>query len=289
MSEVQTTQSPFDSICHNEDDREYWSARELMPLLEYKDWRRFGSRGSKKRLSVIQKAMLACKNSGVSTDANFARVGKHSARSNGIGYTVEDWELSRYACYLVAMNGDPSKIAISEAQTYFAIKTRQAEVAEVKVIESEPEKPPLTAEEISNVYDLVFKETGVDPKLSAGAKLNALTEFDPRLTPLLEPARTILNESTASKEKLFTPTQIGKELRISAIKVNKLLIKAGMQKENPDRKNSKKEPTYLPTLEGEEHSIFILATGKRKDNTTYQILRWYESVITIVQKANEEK
>lgn len=113
----------FENIKHiNEYGQEYWSARELMPVLQYAQWRRFNE--------TIERAQEACVSSGNAAPEHFANVGKSSPMPNGGVREVEDYHLSRYACYLVAMNGDPRKRAVALAQTYFAVKTRQQELVE---------------------------------------------------------------------------------------------------------------------------------------------------------------
>jgi DNA-damage-inducible protein D len=110
--------SPFDAIRHvTPEGREYWSARDLMSMLGYTVWRDFAN--------AIERARVACHNSGSDSIRNFAGARKVAAS----GPAAEDFHLSRYACYLVALNGDPRKPEIAAAQTYFVIKTREAEVA----------------------------------------------------------------------------------------------------------------------------------------------------------------
>ena len=106
--------SPFDAI-RQHDDR--WSARDLMPLLGYEKWERF--------LSAIQRAAVAARNAGHDPYEAFS----HLREEGTGGRPRDDYRLTRYACYLVAMNGDPRKPEIAAAQTYFATKTREAEVA----------------------------------------------------------------------------------------------------------------------------------------------------------------
>ncbi len=106
----------------NEYDQEFWYARELQKVLEYTEWRNF--------LKVIVKAMAACENSGIPVDECFVEVNKTSPMPHGGAKAMEDFMLSRYACYLIAMNGNPSKEIIALAQTYFAVKTRQQELIE---------------------------------------------------------------------------------------------------------------------------------------------------------------
>lgn len=116
-------ESLFESIKHiNEYGQEYWLARELMSVLGYKQWRRFES--------IIDKARIACESSNNKVSEHFANVGKMISLAKGAVREVNDVQLSRYACYLIAMNGDSRKQAISLAQTYFAIKTRQQELSE---------------------------------------------------------------------------------------------------------------------------------------------------------------
>lgn len=116
-------ESPFDSIRHiNEHGAEYWDARELMPVLGYKQWRRFAD--------TIDRAKVSCEVSGNTVSDHFADVGKTIAMPKGATKTISDYHLSRYACYLIAMNGDPRKEAIALAQSYFAIKTREQELSE---------------------------------------------------------------------------------------------------------------------------------------------------------------
>lgn len=115
-------ESLFESIKHiNEYGQEYWTARELQPVLEYKQWRQFSD--------VIKKAKEACEASDGNVQDHFADVRK-IVKAGATSKPVDDLQLSRYACYLIAMNGDPRKKAIALAQTYFAVKTRQQELIE---------------------------------------------------------------------------------------------------------------------------------------------------------------
>lgn len=110
-------ESPFDAIRRTrEDGSEYWSARDLMLLMGYARWESF--------LVPIERAMRTAKNTNVDVASNFRESPKISATRPGL-----DYELSRFAAYLVAMNGDPNKPEVAEAQAYFAIKTNEAETA----------------------------------------------------------------------------------------------------------------------------------------------------------------
>lgn len=119
MSELQLNGdgSPFDAIRRvTPEGREYWSARELMPLLGYEKWERFAD--------AIDRAKIAAHNSGYDVAQNFPGAGKVSGSR---GPAQSDYHLSRYACYLVAMCSDPRKPEVAAALTYFAIRTREAE------------------------------------------------------------------------------------------------------------------------------------------------------------------
>ncbi len=124
----------FESIKHiNEYGNEYWFARELMVALEYTKWSNF--------IGVIHKAENACKLSNNNVDEHFSDVGKTINMPKGATKTIDDYELSRYACYLIAQNGDPRKKSIAIAQTYFAIQTRKQEISELEYSQlSEDEK-----------------------------------------------------------------------------------------------------------------------------------------------------
>jgi DNA-damage-inducible protein D len=116
--EIVTSQA-FDTIRKTDGNGESWSARDLQPVLGYDTWRRFED--------SIDRAKVACANSEHDVSSHFAG----SDKINDLGYQHKDYRLTRYACYLIAMNGDPRKPEIARAQTYFAVKTREAEVAAV--------------------------------------------------------------------------------------------------------------------------------------------------------------
>jgi DNA-damage-inducible protein D len=120
-----TTSSPdFDAIRHlSPQGNEFWVARELMPLLGYNQWRRFED--------AISRAKIACEQSGNIPDNHFVNVGKKVALGSGAKRAVKDYYLSRFACYLIAQNGDVRKPEIAAAQAYFAVSTRQNEVSQM--------------------------------------------------------------------------------------------------------------------------------------------------------------
>lgn len=120
---VTYSERTFESIKHYTDDgQEFWYARDLQRVLEYTEWRNFSA--------VIEKAKIACQNSGQVVDECFVDVNKTSPMPHGGVKQLDDIMLSRYACYLIVQNGDPRKEIIALGQTYFAVKTRQQELVE---------------------------------------------------------------------------------------------------------------------------------------------------------------
>ena len=117
------TNNTFEDIKHiDEYGNEYWFARDLQKVLEYKDWRNF--------LKVLDKAKEACCNSRFNVDEQLVEVNKLSKRNNNAIVNIQDYKLSRYICYLIVQNADPSKEVVALGQTYFAIQTRKQEITE---------------------------------------------------------------------------------------------------------------------------------------------------------------
>ena len=124
MSDLQAKEyKGFEDIKRTkEDGNEFWYARELSEVLQYKKWENFAK--------VIDRAKLACRNSGFEIDDHFPKVRKMVEIGSNTTRELLDYELSRYACYLIVQNGDPRKEVIALGQTYFAIQTRRQEVAD---------------------------------------------------------------------------------------------------------------------------------------------------------------
>ncbi len=120
---IEYSEQTFEGIKHiNEYGEEYWLARELQGVLEYSRWENFNK--------AVERAKKACKNTGFDIQDHFREVTKMVSLGSGAEREIDDVMLSRYACYLIVMNGDPSKEIIAIGQTYFAVKTRQQELIE---------------------------------------------------------------------------------------------------------------------------------------------------------------
>ena len=123
MKEIDKNTKSFEDIKHiDENGVEFWYARELQNMLYYKEWRKFEN--------VINKAKQACENSNISAFEHFVGTDKLSKRANNAEVIINDYKLTRYACYLIAQNGDSRKKVIALAQTYFAVQTRKQEISE---------------------------------------------------------------------------------------------------------------------------------------------------------------
>jgi DNA-damage-inducible protein D len=152
--EIKQLFSQFESASSDLEGIECWSARDLQDLLGYSKWENFEK--------VIQKAKDACNNAGESISNHFPDVRKTIPMPKGAQKEIDDILLTRYACYLIAQNGDPRKEEISFAQNYFAVQTRRAEIVEQRLLENERVKAREKLSQTEKQLSGVLYERGVD-------------------------------------------------------------------------------------------------------------------------------
>jgi len=229
-----------------ENDIEFWFARDLQHLLGYAKWDNF--------INVISKAKTACEVSGGKVADHFADVGKTIKMPKNAEKTVPDMMLTRYACYLITQNGDPSKEEIAFAQTYFAVQTRKFEIIEKKLQEFERlqarHKLSETEKELSGV---IFQQTGSDRNFgiirSKGDKAlfgyttqqmknrlgvpdsRALADFQPAIILKAKDFATEITIFNSKEKMLNTEMQISEEHITNNRSVRKTLISRGIYPE----------------------------------------------------------
>lgn len=251
---------------------EYWRARDLQPLLEYATWDKF------KR--VIEKAMEACRQSGHAVEDHFSQTVKMVHIGSGARREIEDCHLSRYACYLIVQNGDPSKPVIANGQTYFAMQTRRQELRDTEAFArlTEDEKRVAIRNELAehNKYlAAAAKDAGVETPLDyaifqdhgykglyggRGAKdIHALKG--------LKKSQKILDHmgSTELAANLFRATQTEEKLRRDQVsgkqRANQTHYEVGKKVRQTIADLGGTMPEALPTPEA---SIKQLESGKKK-------------------------
>ena len=162
MTDLEINHNIFENIKHiDELGREYWEARELMPILEYSKWENFHR--------VIKQAIVSCENSTSEAFDQFPEVRKPIVGGKGNIQNIVDYRLSRYACYLIVQNANPRKKSVALGQTYFAIQTRKMEI-------TEKEYSSLTEEE-KRFYQRNLTRKG-NHSLNIAAKNSAVKNFD---------------------------------------------------------------------------------------------------------------
>ncbi|MBB4120100.1 DNA-damage-inducible protein D [Mesonia hippocampi] len=237
----------FESNSHKTDEGvEFWLARDLQHLLEYSKWDNFQN--------VISKAKTACELSGEDISNHFADVGKMVSIGSGTEKEIPDIMLTRYACYLIAQNGDPRKEKIAFAQRYFAVQTRKAEIIEQKMLEYERvqarNKLKETEKELSQV---IFEQTGGNKNFALirskgdtalfgrntqqmkkkwDIKNKPLADFMPTILLKAKDFATEITIFNAKDKKMKTESAISKEHITNNSTVRKTLLSRGIVPEN---------------------------------------------------------
>ena len=162
MKEIERNNKSFEDIKHTDENGvEFWYARELMPILQYSNWQNFEK--------IVNKAKISCENSNINVLDHFTDISKMVQIGSGAERKQQDYELTRYACYLIAQNGDSRKKVIALAQTYFAVQTRKQEI-------TEKEYSMLTEDE-KRFYQRNLKRKG-NYSLNQAAKKAGVKNFD---------------------------------------------------------------------------------------------------------------
>jgi len=255
----------FEDFLHKtEDGVEFWLARDLQHLLGYGKWDNFQN--------VISKAKTACEISGQDIADHFADVGKMVEIGSGAQKEIDDVMLTRFACYLIAQNGDPRKEQIAFAQTYFAIQTRKAELIEQKILEIERvqarNKLAETEKELSHV---IFQQTGGNENFALirskgdqalfnrttqqmkdkwGIKNKPLADFMPTILLKAKDFATEITIFNAKQKQMKTEGQISNEHITNNKTVRNTLISRGIVPENlPPEEDVKKIERKLKSEE----------------------------------------
>ncbi len=247
----------FENCAHEKDGVEFWYARDLQVLLGYDKWENFAK--------VIEKAKESCKNSNVDIDDHFPDVRKMVDIGSGAQRELNDIALTRYACYLIAQNGDPRKEEIAFAQSYFAVQTRKQELVEQRIALQErfEARNKLTASE-TELSKLIY-ERGVDDKgfarirskgdeaLFGGydtkqmkLKLDVpqkrpLADFLPTVTITAKNLATEITNFNVKKENLDGELPITGEHVKNNTRVRGLLVESGIVPENLPREEDIKK------------------------------------------------
>ncbi|NTW88188.1 MAG: DNA damage-inducible protein D [Desulfobulbaceae bacterium] len=256
----------FEDACYLYQEIECWSARELQEILGYTKWVNF--------LKVIDKAKSSCEKSGATISDHFADIGKMIELAKGAQREVVDYALTRYACYLIAQNGDPSKNEIAFAQTYFAVQTRKQEIIEQRLLDvarvNAREKLSKSEKKLSGI----IYERGVDDKgfaiirskgdqaLFGGFSTNEmkhklalpgnrpLADFLPTLTIKAKDFATELTSHNVVEKDLKGEHQITSEHVENNRAVRKMLIERGVRPETlPPAEDVKKVQRKLESDE----------------------------------------
>lgn len=252
IQRINQYKSSFDSIAKEITDDsgesvEVWYARELQTLLGYARWENF--------VVAINRAIDSCKTQGVSIDDHFREVTKMVSLGSGAQRPVQDFMLTRYACYLIAQNGDPKKEEIAFAQSYFAVQTRRAEIIEerLSLLSRLDTRERLRASEkqlSQNIYErgvddkgfgrirskgdaaLFGGKTTEQMKVRLGVKSGALADHLPTLTIAAKNLATEMTNYNVEQKDLMGEAPITGEHIQNNLSVRDMLGKRGIQPEN---------------------------------------------------------
>ena len=277
------TMTLFESIKHiDENGVEYWTSRSLWKVLEYTEYRNF--------LPVIEKAKIACENSGQRVENHFVDIHEMIMIGKGAERPLDSVKLSRYACYLIVQNADPSKTIVAQGQTYFAIQTRIAEVQQMKeyqALSDEEEKRLFLRAELqkhNSELASAAKDAGVIDSRDYAIFQNygyqglygGMTAKDIHARKGLKQSQKILDHmgSTELAANLFRATQTEEKLRRENIKgkqkANMTHYEVGAKVRQTIKELGGTMPEDLPTVENikavEKKKQKILEAKTKKNN-----------------------
>lgn len=276
--QIQHLLQQFENACYDYNGIECWSAREMQKVFNYTEWRNF--------LKAIDKAKLSCEASGETVTHHFVGFNKTIPMPKGAEKQIDDLALTRYACYLIAQNGDVNKPEIAFAQTYFAVQTRKQELIEQRLLDiarvNAREKLSKSEKKLSGI----IYERGVDDKgfaiirskgdqaLFGGFSTNdmkrklqvpanrPLADFLPTLTIKAKDFATELTSHNVTEKDLKGEQQIGKEHIDNNLAVRKILHERGVKPEQlPPAEDIKK---LQRRLESEEKKVIKSAKENKK-------------------------
>ncbi|HEY4148840.1 MAG TPA: DNA damage-inducible protein D [Chitinophagaceae bacterium] len=268
----------FEQVCYEYKNIECWSARELQEIFNYTEWRNF--------LKVIEKAKDACRNAGEAISNHFVDTNKMVDVGSGAQRVLQDIALTRYACYLVAQNGDPAKASVAFAQTYFAVQTRRQEIIEKRLLDvvrvAARDKLSRSEKKLSGI----IYERGVNEKGFAGIRYKGdqalfggfgtgemkrklgvpdnrpLADFLPTLTIKAKDFATELTSHNIVEKDLKGEQPISAEHVENNLAVRKMLMERGVQPEAlPPAEDVKKVQRRLET----EEKKLVKGPSKKKD------------------------